>query len=150
MDSASTGRNVLLSIKPRFANAILCGEKRVELRRVVPTKEIETVVLYSTTPDQAIVGWFEVNEIEVASPSKLWKQYGPVSSLTRREFYDYFRGCQRGIAFCIGTMTGLTTPLPLDIFGSVNAPQSFSYLADDAVNVLRQFDGKHSAKACFR
>lgn len=136
MAESAAGRIMLLSVKPRFAKAILDGAKHVELRRVLPSEEIRQVVLYSTSPEQAVVGWFDVERIEVGSPGSLWQRFGAVSSLSKEEFDAYFTGCVQGVAIVVGDTSELEPPLPLQVLGAVRPPQSFSYLPDEVLELL--------------
>ena len=50
-------RMIVLSLKPRFAQAILAGVKTVELRRTVPKIVIPTrALLYASSPVRALLG----------------------------------------------------------------------------------------------
>ncbi len=40
----------LLSIRPQYADAIFRGEKRFEFRRAMFRKEVDVVVVYTTSP----------------------------------------------------------------------------------------------------
>lgn len=52
--------DVLLSIKPRFAEAILDGRKKYEFRKnKFSEKDINCVYIYSTSPIRKIVGIFK-------------------------------------------------------------------------------------------
>jgi predicted transcriptional regulator len=67
--SPQGGRAVLLSIKPKYADLILAGSKRVEFRRSWAAQDVSMIVLYSSSPIQKIVGTVEVDEIVIAYPS---------------------------------------------------------------------------------
>jgi predicted transcriptional regulator len=54
---------VLLSTKPRFAEAIMGGEKHVEFRRVRCRRDVKVVLVYATSPIQRLLGYFEVSFI---------------------------------------------------------------------------------------
>ena len=138
MDSSSTGRTVLISVRPRFAYAILGGLKQVELRRVAPSQDLSAVVLYATAPERSILGWFDVDGVEVAAPSTLWRRYGGHTSLSRREYDHYFAGCPKGVAIKVGTIHQLPRPISLQELGDLSPPQGFSYLTEEAVQVLRE------------
>ena len=57
MSGLDADRMVVLSLKPRFAEAILSGVKTVELRRTVPKIVVPTrALLYATTPVRALLG----------------------------------------------------------------------------------------------
>jgi hypothetical protein len=55
--------DAIFSVKPYFADAILEGTKKVELRTVAPTKPLERIWIYSTSPVQRIVGHFKPGKI---------------------------------------------------------------------------------------
>ena len=60
---------VLLSVKPRFAEAILAGEKTFEFRRAVfRRQDIETVVLYASSPTCKVVGEFTIDKVLSLAP----------------------------------------------------------------------------------
>lgn len=123
-------RVALLSIHPRHANAILDGHKRVELRRVPVADDTTHVIVYATAPTQAIIGWFEVEGIDLAAPTRIWNDHQSWCGVTRREFRDYFAGARQAAAIRVGRSHRLGEPLSLDALPNVKRPpQSFQYLA---------------------
>lgn len=49
--------SVILSIKPRFARAIMDGSKRYELRRrIFKNENVDTAYIYATSPVKKIIG----------------------------------------------------------------------------------------------
>lgn len=51
--------NIILSIKPKWAELIYSGKKTIEWRKSFPTREnIECVYLYETAPVKKITGFF--------------------------------------------------------------------------------------------
>lgn len=82
-------RVALLSIHPRHANAILRGEKLVELRRTSVAADVAQVLIYATAPVQAVVGWFDVDGVDADSKTGIWDAHGAVAGVTRQEFRDY-------------------------------------------------------------
>ncbi len=98
------------------------------------------VVLYATVPEQSVVGWFEVDGVDIAAPSTLWRRYGLTTGLSHKEFNDYFSGCSRGVALRVGLIHRLAHPIRLSELGNVVPPQGFAYLSDDALAVLRACD----------
>jgi predicted transcriptional regulator len=115
-----------MSVKERFAEAILGQQKRYELRRVRPRIASGSVVwLYATKPCGAVVGWFEAGDVISAPPPELWKRVGQQSGVSRAEFVAYFTGCDTGHA--IEVRRSVRTPRrPLPDAG--RAPQSYRYL----------------------
>lgn len=64
--------DVLLSLKPKYAEMILSGKKTVELRKRWANKEVDKVWIYATEPVGKILGYFEEGTVWTASP----KVYG--------------------------------------------------------------------------
>jgi predicted transcriptional regulator len=119
--------SVLMSIRPRFAEAILCGEKSVELRRRRPSFSRGTnVLVYASSPVRQVIGWFEVGEVISASPRALWSRVKHCAGVSRQEFDDYFAGCEVAYALIV-TDAGRIAPAPLRI----RPPQSWQYLRAD-------------------
>lgn len=53
-------RDILLSIKPKYAELILSGKKIIELRKTQPKEDVEWVYLYATAPVKKIVGRIKI------------------------------------------------------------------------------------------
>lgn len=134
----STDRRVaLLSIHPRFADAILSGDKRVEFRRRAPST-LTHVIVYATAPVQQIVGWFRVGGVEAETPSILWERFGSVGGVAAAEFSSYYDDCELGTAIRVAQVTRLDRPLPIDAVGrGAKPPQSFRYVAWEVFEALR-------------
>src|ERR1700730_5378670 len=70
---ALTNRLMFLSIRPLFAELILQGVKRVELRRVRPATHPGTLVLlYASSPTMKLVGICEIESILESTPEDVW------------------------------------------------------------------------------
>lgn len=68
---------ILLSIKPVFVEEIMRGEKVFEYRKAIyKNRDINKVVVYSSSPVCRVVGEFDVKNILCDSPEKLWKKRG--------------------------------------------------------------------------
>jgi type I restriction enzyme S subunit len=56
--------NVLLSIKPKYANQIVKGNKKYEFRKsVFKNRDLEMVYIYSSSPVKRIIGAFAIKMI---------------------------------------------------------------------------------------
>lgn len=129
MADEAAGRIVLLSIHPRHAEAILRGEKRVELRRAPIAANTTHVLLYATSPVRAVIGWFEVLGIDEASMTAIWNKYGSVSGISRSEHRSYFKGATRAFAIRVARPKRLSPVLSLaELPGVTRPPQSFQYV----------------------
>lgn len=133
------GRAVLLSVKPKYADLISSGNKRVEFRRAWATEEVSLIAIYASSPVQRIVALVEIEDIVHGSPTSLWnhcKDRG--GALTRRELLDYFNGKRQGCAVLLGNVQTLTFPVdPKSIFKTFTPPQSFRYLSAAEVQKIQ-------------
>lgn len=120
--------NVLLSIKPKYANAILSGEKKVEFRKAPFKSEVERVYIYSSAPEQKIIGYFIIDKIVSASPRKLWKEFSEVGVIEEEAFFNYFADKEIGYSIKIKKVKKFARGLnPSDVFDNFFPPQSFMY-----------------------
>ena len=126
-------RMVVLSLKPRFAEAILVGDKTVELRRTVPRIVVPTLaLLYATTPVRALLGTCIVTTVRSAELAVLWREYGSRSDLPYHEFQQYFEGVEVGAALTLTEARPFGRKIPLQDMRvklrSFRPPQSFAYV----------------------
>lgn len=136
MDSNTT-EVALLSIRPRFAEAILSGEKQVEFRRTKFSREVSHVVIYATMPVGKIVGWFEVAGIDALHPDDLWGKFQHCGGIDETGFRAYYHGRKTGYAIRVRASRRLKRAKPLtSVCGEIRPPQSFTYLKKAAVRRL--------------
>jgi predicted transcriptional regulator len=121
---------VLLSVKPRFAEAILAGVKTFEFRRVLFKRhDIKTIVLYASSPTCKVVGEFTLDEVLSLEPDALWGATCGKGAIDREYFDQYFQGRQTGHALKVKRARRYRAPLCLRAdFGIEHPPQSFCYL----------------------
>lgn len=83
--------DVLLSIKPKFAEAIMDGRKRYELRKKKnsPKKDINLVYIYATSPVQKIIGIFKISNIIEDSPIALWDRLNDHAGISEEKFFNW-------------------------------------------------------------
>ena len=112
-----TNRNVIvLAIHPQFGNAILQGIKRAEFRRNGVPENIQEIVLYGTSPIQGIIGFTEITDCIVASPSQLWKMFGSAGMITRKDFNDYYKNHKTGKCYIISRVFPFQEALDLKMW----------------------------------
>jgi len=136
--------NFLISVRPRYAEKILSGEKTVELRRRFPTlSNGGTALIYSSSPVCAIVGYTQIKDVKNVTISQIWRRYRDHACISKSEFYDYFAGLKLGFALILtGTKTfgrQLDSSLLRDRYGIV-PPQSYRYLNGEFPKLL--IDGR--------
>jgi predicted transcriptional regulator len=140
----------LLSIKPEFVAQIFAGTKRYEFRRVVFKQPVKKVVVYSSAPEQMIVGEFDVEGVIHNSLDDLWRDTEHASGISASVFYSYFCDKDSGYAIKIGNVLRYQEPTPLNKIYPSPPPQSFAYLSPDLLDALIQPDGtaRRSDQAC--
>lgn len=124
---------VLLSLRPRFAEAILAGHKTAELRRVAPTLQPGgRIVLYASGPVRAVVGTARVIETEQGTPEAIWHRAGEHAQVSRDEYDAYFHSAPSASALWITGPVRLDNPIPLDHLRRherFQPPQNYRYLS---------------------
>ncbi len=119
---------VLLSIKPHFANRIFDGSKRFEYRRIVFNQPVENIIVYASAPVSMVIGEFKVDDLFWHDLDTLWRKTSKYAGISREYFYQYFFGKKYGYAIKIGQTTEYKKPLCLKKTYGIKPPQSFIYL----------------------
>ena len=121
---------VLLSVKPRFAEAILAGKKIFEFRRALfRRQDVNTVVLYASSPTCKVVGEFTIDEVLMLGLEALWESTRNGGAIDRQYFDQYFEGRSSGYALKVKRVHRYRAPLCLrKDLGISHPPQSFCYL----------------------
>lgn len=128
--------HALISLETRYADGILGGAKRVELRRrPMKVSAGATLWLYAKVPTGEVVGRARIRALHHLAPSTLWKRFGDVSGLTRREFFDYFDGLPKGFALELEAPERLAAGIPLEAMRCLadrfQPPQFFQHLSHE-------------------
>ena len=133
--------NVLLSIKPKYAEAILKGEKQYEFRKVIfKDRKVERIYIYSSSPVKRIVGVFVVGDIIEDHPKRIWKKCKEKSGINEEDFFNYFNGNEKGYAIRIDNLEPVEYPIdPKSLSSDFIPPQSFCYF--DFPSIGGQRDG---------
>lgn len=124
---------LLISVKPKYAEKILNGEKTVELRKSAPTriKEGGYILIYVTSPVKQILGICQIGRIMKDTPSELWKKVKFNAGVTKSEFNDYFADYKNGYGLILNNVNNLE-PIDLDYLKSsisgFNPPQTYRYI----------------------
>ena len=120
---------ITLAINPIYAHAILSGKKTVEFRRNGVPSEIQKIVIYSTKPDQKIIGYCDVSKCVVDSPENLWQHFGDLGFISHNDFNNYYKGYEVGKCYILKNPRIFKNPLTLEKCKTLSvAPQSFAYL----------------------
>ena len=132
---------LLLSIHPRFAEAIFDGTKKVELRRRAPKLVAgDEVVVYATVPTAAVLGKFTVESVDSSELHDLWQVTRQVAAVSSSEFDTYFDGLDRGVGIWIANTQRYSASVSLtdlrDSIPGFHPPQGFRYLNPLEVQII--------------
>lgn len=82
--------DLLISMKPKHAENILRGSKLVEIRKKFSERWLGCkAVLYSSRPQQALVGEATVRSITSGPPADIWARFGARVGCSAKDFEDY-------------------------------------------------------------
>lgn len=125
-------RALLLSVRPRFARALLAGTKTVEIRRRFPeVPPSMAVAIYSTSPQKAILGTMRARKLVRSNAEDIWRDYGAVMGLEQSELNQYLHGARECSVLELDRPILWPRPVNLDTLRrllSVEPAQSFRYL----------------------
>ena len=117
-------------VRKTFADAILNGTKRFELRVLPVNPEIRYVVLY-TPEDQAIVGGFVPKKVYRMEKGKLWEIVRG-GGTPKARFDEYLAEAHEATAIEVGKREAYATPLGLKALRRIEhgfwIPMSFTYV----------------------
>ncbi|HTW17290.1 MAG TPA: ASCH domain-containing protein [Nocardioides sp.] len=133
-------RSLFISVKPRYADAILAGTKTVELRRTRPNlPDGSLVILYSSTPTRAVVGWAHLTGVRVGTPTEIWAKYGTKAAIDEPDYDAYFDGTDQAFALELNSVVAAVQPIPLDTIRSIGIqpPQSWRYVPADVTTQIQ-------------
>lgn len=118
--------DILLSIKPVWAEAILDGSKDYEYRKTIPTKEPPLrALLYASSPVQSIVGAVIFDEIYTAYVEHLITETIDDTPHSTSDVRDYFGDNDKGHALHIAEYVTFDNPINVD---NMHPPMNFTYI----------------------
>jgi predicted transcriptional regulator len=121
--------NVILSIKPEFAEKIFDGTKKYEFRRTIfKNRQVEKVIVYASSPVKKIIGEFEIDQIISLDLLSLWNKTCEYSGITKDYFDEYFVNKDYGFAIKIKNIKKYITTKCIREDYNLIPPQSFLYL----------------------
>ncbi len=136
-------KHVLISIKPRYAKKIWCGEKRYEFRRAIPQEHVPLATrfyVYESAPVKRIVGYFVVDAmLGGESLWTLWDATRDYAGIGFEEFCRYFEGAPMKHALHIPFAQKFLFPRELWEIGLKRAPQNYLYLTPEQSQRLESF-----------
>ena len=124
---------ILMSIKPKFAELVLKGQKTVEFRRRFSRRHAGSLVLfYVSSPVCAFQFTARISGVERSSAEDLWKRHHGEGGIDQATFDAYFEGSQSANAIQLSDIRPLRKPVrlaqALSSCGELRPPQSFKML----------------------
>ncbi len=128
----------ILSIKVKYVEEILNGNKRYEFRKKSFKKDVGSILVYATKPVGRIVCILHVGEIIEDHPKILWRDFNKFSGLDKKEFFAYFGDRDKGTAIEIKSVEEFPEPInPKELIPNFTAPQSWSYIPTEQINDIK-------------
>ncbi len=119
---------MLLSINPEHVKNIVSGKKKVEYRRVRCKRDIDSIVIYSTSPEKKIIGEVEVKRVIEGTLEEIWNLTKDIGCISYDFFKKYYFGKNEAVAYELGTLELYPKPKELSEYGIKSAPQSYMYI----------------------
>lgn len=132
--------DVLLSLKPKYAEMILSGKKTVELRKRWANKEVDKVWIYATEPVGKILGYFEEGTVWTASPKDIWAMFEDQCGVSYAEYSKYFEGSKQAVAIEILNPMRIRPPPLWSLKSKVPIPQSWRYIKEGERGWFKGFE----------
>ncbi|HAE42426.1 MAG TPA: hypothetical protein DCG34_05830 [Clostridiales bacterium] len=119
---------MLLSINPEHVENILLGTKKFEFRKVRCRSEVNTIIIYATSPVMQVVAEAEIIGVIEDDPHSVWMLTSEHAGISKGFFDRYFEGKNKAVAYRLGKVERYADPRPLSDYGINFAPQSFVYV----------------------
>jgi predicted transcriptional regulator len=117
---ARTMRDALISIKPKYVDKILNGQKAVEIRtRKVNLQNDARLWIYSTLPMGSIQAMAYVQQVDIDSPKTIWGKYSKSIGITKNNFDCYVNGSNKISAIVTKKIFRLPSEISLETMRSI-------------------------------
>jgi len=119
--------NIILPIHQKYVDKIFSGEKKYEFRRIIPSFDIENILIYSTRPVRNIVGNAKVGKVYFRKVSSIWEATKQYAGICEQDFWDYFSGKEYGYTIELLDVLKFDNYVDLKDF-NISVPQNFIYV----------------------
>lgn len=132
--------SIILSIKPKFTDLILNGQKTIEMRTKIGKKftNEQDVVIYSSSPKKAIVAIAKIKKIENLDKYEVEEHHLKKVCISRDFFNEYMKNRDTCYLIELKDLKKLKSPLILDDLRKKGfiAPQSFCYASSEILDFV--------------
>lgn len=123
---------IVISIKPEFVDLIFEGSKKIELRKSSPNAQSgDLMIIYSTSPEMAVVGICMIKEVIKSTPSDIWINHSDILGIDEKRFNEYYSKTDKAIGIVLSSVRRFKYKMPLkkvkEIFPAFTPPQTFKY-----------------------
>lgn len=121
-------KKILYPIKKKYVKRIFDGTKAYEYRKHLCKDDIDTIVIYESSGRGKVVGECQIVGRICCEPQKLWDLTREHAGIEEKDFFEYFKDCEKACAYVIGDVNVFMTPKTLEDYGVNCIPQNFIYL----------------------
>lgn len=128
--SSCFSKNIILPIKPLYAERILYNKKKFEYRKTICLECIDKIYLYAMTPIKKIVGEAEVIAKLKMHKENLWDLSKEMSGINKSYYDEYFENAEFACAYQLGKVKWFNKKITLQ---EINIPynlQSYMYIKE--------------------
>ena len=128
--------DALISIKPKYVDRILSGQKIVEIRsRKVNLTNNAKLWIYTTLPKASIQTIAYVKHVDIDSPELIWEKHRESIGISENSFKQYVNGSNKISAIVTKGIQRLPIEISLeeirDIVPGFQPPQFLKFMRDD-------------------
>lgn len=121
---------ILMSIKPEYVDKIFSGEKKYEYRKRLCKEKIDTIIVYSSSPIQKVVGELKIKQVLYDKKNVIWNETNKYGGITKIKYDNYYENCGYVVAYEIEKAILYDKQKDLKDFNVRTAPQSYVYITN--------------------
>ena len=122
-----------MSIKPEYVDKIFSGEKKYEYRKRMCKEKIDTIIVYSSSPIQKVVGELKIKQVLYDKKNVIWNKTNKYGGITKIKYDNYYENCGYVVAYEIEKAILYDKQKDLKDFNVRTAPQSYVYITNKGV-----------------
>lgn len=125
---------ILMSIKPEYVDKIFSGSKKYEYRKRMCKEKIDTIIVYSSSPIQKVVGELKIKQVLYDKKTIIWNKTNRYGGITKTKYDKYYENCDYAVAYEIEKAILYNKQKDLKDFNVKMAPQSYVYITNKGVD----------------
>ena len=125
---------ILMSIKPEYVDKIFSGSKKYEYRKRMCKEKIDTIIVYSSSPIQKVVGELKIKQVLYDKKNVIWNKTNKYGGITKIKYDNYCENCGYVVAYEIEKAILYDKQKDLKDFNVRTAPQSYVYITNKGVD----------------